>query len=132
MVKPVEITQLGAPQFRSPFADDAHESLGLARFKSEADCVPLHLTHYAGLPPADQMHFQVAGPRESLFFNPAATKAGVVTCGGLCPGLNNVIRSIYLELHYHYKVPEVLGFQYGYQGLDPASGYPPKIGRAHV
>jgi 6-phosphofructokinase 1 len=125
MIKPVEITQLGAPQFRSPFADDAHESLGLARFKSDADCVPLHLTHYAGLPPAVQTHFQVAGPRERIFFNPATTRAGIFTCGGLCPGLNNVIRSIFLELYYHYKVSEVLGFQYGYHGLNPMSGYPP-------
>ncbi len=125
MMKPAEITQLGPPRCRSPFADDAHESLDLARFKSDSDCVPLHLTHYEGLAPAGQSYFEVAGPRENLFFNPAATKAGIVTCGGLCPGLNNVIRSIFLELHYHYQVPEVLGFQYGYHGLNPSSGYPP-------
>lgn len=125
MVKPVEITQLGVPGFRSPFADDAHEALGLARFKSDTDCVPLHLAHYGGLPPAGQVYFEAAGPRERIYFDPAKTKAGIVTCGGLCPGLNNVIRSIFLELHYHYGVHDVLGFQYGYHGLNPESGYAP-------
>jgi len=124
-VKPAGIGQLGERRFRSPFADDAHEALGLARFKSDSDCVPLHLAHYGGLPPAGQVYFEVAGPREKIYFDPARTKAGIVTCGGLCPGLNNVIRSIFLELHYHYHLSELLGFQYGYHGLNPASGYPP-------
>jgi 6-phosphofructokinase 1 len=47
-----------------------------------------------------------------------------VTCGGLCPGLNNVIRSLFLELHHHYGVKEVLGFRGGYQGLAPAGPEP--------
>lgn len=121
----VKIHQLGATRFTSPFADDLHASLELARFKSDADCIPLHLTHYEGQPPSEQVHFQIAGPRRQIFFDPASTRAGIVTCGGLCPGLNNVIRSIFLELHYHYQVPSILGFQYGYHGLNPASGYPP-------
>ena len=125
MPVPVEIHQLGPCLSRSPFADDLHASLELARFKSDADCVPLHLTHYEGYPPSDQIYFQVAGPRREIFFDPASARAGIVTCGGLCPGLNNVIRSIFLELHYHYRVPSILGFQYGYHGLNPASGYPP-------
>jgi 6-phosphofructokinase 1 len=125
MPDPVGIYQLGLSQFTCPFADDLHAILELARFKSDADCVPLHLTHYEGEPPAGQVYFQVAGPRREIFFDPSTTRAGIVTCGGLCPGLNNVIRSIYLELHHHYQVPSVLGFQYGYHGLNPASGYPP-------
>jgi 6-phosphofructokinase 1 len=50
-----------------------------------------------------------------------------VTCGGLCPGLNNVIRSLFLELHHGYGVKEVLGFRNGYQGLDPARGAEPMV-----
>jgi 6-phosphofructokinase 1 len=65
--------------------------------------------------------FELAGPRAKLFFDPAQTRAGIVTCGGLCPGLNNVIRSLFLELHYGYGVRNVLGFRGGYGGLDPAS-----------
>jgi len=75
-----------------------------------------------GLPPSpdDELEFEVAGPRAKLFFDPSNVRAGIVTCGGLCPGLNNVIRSLFLELHHAYGVKEVLGFRDGYQGLDPA------------
>jgi 6-phosphofructokinase 1 len=69
--------------------------------------------------------FEAAGPRSRLFFDPKATSAGIVTCGGLCPGLNNVIRSLFFELHYGYGVTEVFGFRGGYAGLDPACGTPP-------
>jgi 6-phosphofructokinase 1 len=69
--------------------------------------------------------FEAAGPRERIFFNPKETVAGIITCGGLCPGLNNVIRSLFFELHYGYGVTEVFGFRGGYGGLDPACGVPP-------
>jgi 6-phosphofructokinase 1 len=71
------------------------------------------------------LQFQLAGPRAKLFFDAEKTRAGIVTCGGLCPGLNNVIRSLFLELHYGYGVAEVLGFRGGYSGLDPACGVEP-------
>src|ERR1700759_291237 len=67
------------------------------------------------------LHFELAGPRAKLFFDAKNTRAGIVTCGGLCPGLNNVIRSLFLELHYGYGVKEVIGFRGGYAGLDPAT-----------
>ena len=69
--------------------------------------------------------FELAGPRAKLYFDPKQTRAGIVTCGGLCPGLNNVIRSLYLELQYGYGVNEVLGFRGGYSGLDPSRGAKP-------
>ena len=58
-----------------------------------------------------------AGPRERLYFNPEKVVAGIVTCGGLCPGLNNVIRSIFMQIHYQYKVKNIIGFRYGYRGI---------------
>ncbi|MFH2141325.1 MAG: ATP-dependent 6-phosphofructokinase, partial [Bacteroidota bacterium] len=61
--------------------------------------------------------FEKAGPRENLFFEPAKTRVAIVTCGGLCPGLNNVIRSLVMELHHRYKVTRIIGIQYGYEGL---------------
>ena len=64
------------------------------------------------------LQFELAGPRSKLFFDPKKTRAGIVTCGGLCPGLNNVIRSLFLELYYGYGVRDVLGFRGGYCGLD--------------
>jgi 6-phosphofructokinase 1 len=79
------------------------------------------------------LQFELAGPREKLFFDAKKTRAGIVTCGGLCPGLNNVIRSLFLELHYGYGVAEVLGFRGGYSGLDPKCGVEPvKITPAFV
>ncbi len=59
-----------------------------------------------------------AGPRENIFFAPEKTTAAIVTCGGLCPGLNNVIRSIVLQLSYQYGVKKIIGFRYGYRGID--------------
>jgi 6-phosphofructokinase 1 len=65
------------------------------------------------------LQFELAGPRAKLFFDAKKTRAGIVTCGGLCPGLNTVIRSLFLELYYGYGVRDVLGFRGGYNGLDP-------------
>jgi 6-phosphofructokinase 1 len=61
--------------------------------------------------------FEAAGPRDRIFFDPADLSCGILTCGGLCPGLNNVVRAIVLELHYAYGVRHILGFRYGYAGL---------------
>ncbi len=68
--------------------------------------------------------FEKAGPKEYLFFEPAKTKVGIVTCGGLCPGLNNVIRSLVNELYYRYGISRILGIRYGYEGLNPAFNHP--------
>ena len=68
---------------------------------------------------------EVAGPREKIFFDPAELKCGIVTCGGLCPGLNDVIRAIVMSLHYHYDVKTILGFRYGYEGLSSRYGHVP-------
>lgn len=65
-----------------------------------------------------------AGPREKIYFNPAKVCAGVVTCGGLCPGLNDVIRAIVMCLWYHYGVKRICGFRYGYRGLISHFGLP--------
>lgn len=71
--------------------------------------------------------FERAGPREKIFFDPDEIKAGIVTCGGLCPGLNDVIRSIVLELEQWYRVRKIVGFRYGYAGLISNSKYQPVI-----
>jgi 6-phosphofructokinase 1 len=75
----------------------------------------------AGLMPVS---FEKAGPRENIYFEPAKTKVGIVTCGGLCPGLNNVIRSLVNELYYRYGISRVLGFKYGYEGLISKYNHP--------
>ena len=68
--------------------------------------------------------FEKAGPRENIYFEPAKTKVGIVTCGGLCPGLNNVIRSLVNELYYRYGISRVLGIKYGYEGLISKYNHP--------
>jgi 6-phosphofructokinase 1 len=72
-------------------------------------------------PPA----MECAGPRDRLFFDPSTLACGIVTCGGICPGLNDVIRSVVLSLHHHYGVAKVYGFRYGYEGLVRRYGHEP-------
>jgi 6-phosphofructokinase 1 len=74
---------------------------------------------------SDPLSFEAAGPRKKLFFDPSELSCGIVTCGGLCPGINDVIRSIVMGLHFHYGVKQIYGFRYGYQGLNPAYGHEP-------
>jgi 6-phosphofructokinase 1 len=71
----------------------------------------------------DPLSFEAAGPRKKLYFDPSKLSCGIVTCGGLCPGINDVIRSIVMGLHFHYGVKHIYGFPYGYQGLNPAYGH---------
>ena len=70
-----------------------------------------------GLPVEQLPSFEPAGARRRIFFDPSKTRAGIVTCGGLCPGLNDVIRALVLELSFHYGVRKIHGFRNGYQGF---------------
>jgi 6-phosphofructokinase 1 len=74
---------------------------------------------------ADAPSFELAGPRDRLFFDPATLRAGVVTCGGLCPGLNNVIRGLVVEFYHGYGIQHIYGFRYGYEGLVKRSNIEP-------
>jgi len=68
--------------------------------------------------------FEKAGPRKHLYFDPSNTRAAIVTCGGLCPGLNDVIRSVVNELYYRYKVDKIIGVQYGFEGFISKYNHP--------
>lgn len=68
---------------------------------------------------------ELAGPRERIFFDPSKLKCGIVTCGGICPGVNEVIRSLVMSLFYHYGVKTVFGFPYGFEGLTWRYGHTP-------
>ena len=75
----------------------------------------------------DSTAFELAGPRERIFFDPPQSRAAIVTCGGLCPGINNVIRTLYFELTTNYGLASVLGIRFGFQGLNPDVAHPPII-----
>jgi 6-phosphofructokinase 1 len=70
-----------------------------------------------GTAQAPEEGFEVAGPRAKIFFDPAATRAAIVTCGGLCPGINAVIRAVVMQLWHRYKCHDILGIRYGFGGL---------------
>ncbi len=67
---------------------------------------------------------EMAGPRQKIFFSPTHVHAGIMTCGGLCPGLNDVIRAVTRCLWYRYGVRRISGIRYGYQGLLPENQIP--------
>jgi 6-phosphofructokinase 1 len=73
------------------------------------------------------LSFEKAGPRKNIYHDPPWSKAAILTAGGLCPGLNDVIKGLTYTLKAHYKVPIVYGLRYGYQGLIPDFGHEPLI-----
>lgn len=121
----VPIESLGPARFPSPLPLADAPGRGLGLFASDETGV--RGTNEIGGPggQSSDLIFEKAGPRSRLYFDPAQVRAAIVTCGGLCPGLNNVIRSLFMELHFNYKVRQVLGIRNGYLGLDPARGPSP-------
>ncbi len=129
------VEQLGTASLPSPliqrgqrFTDEAHRVL-LSPFAH-------HLEEWLARnekPPS----FEPAGPRRNLYFPPDKVSCGIVTCGGLCPGVNDVIRSVVLTLRNGYGVRRILGFRYGYAGLssqrheDPVFLEPDELKRIH-
>ncbi len=123
----LQIKQLGPPLLDSPLTAYQGPSGESFRFASDDERVQASITNRSlphGL--AAGSSFEQAGARRNIFFNPAQTTAAIVTCGGLCPGLNDVIRAIVLELHHWYRIDRVLGIQYGYEGLTPQTDMPPR------
>lgn len=119
----VPITHLGPCIYSSPI----HQIGGVeAPFKEDHLDRVLYDSSLRGLEAPDRaMSFEEAGPREQLFFDPAKTTVGIVTCGGLCPGLNDIIRGIVNQCHRQYGVSRTLGFRYGYEGLVQRYGHTP-------
>lgn len=76
-----------------------------------------------GLSASELPGFEPAGPRKKIYFDPSKTRAGIVTCGGLCPGFNDVIRALVMELTFRYGVRKITGFRNGYQGFTARHGH---------
>ena len=116
-----DIVRLGEPTLDSPLRDIifVSDEERVAFFSDPA--VNARLRQAGKTPPA----YSVAGPRSRIYHDPLWTRAAIVTCGGLCPGLNDVIRSLVNTLYFTYGVDNVFGIQYGYRGLVPKYGLKP-------
>jgi 6-phosphofructokinase 1 len=119
------IEELGKPSIPSPIK--MSRTLGdrianyvtddkFMRFGTEVIPGPQH--------PVKKNHvLEYAGPRELIYYAPAQVHAGIVSCGGLCPGINDVIRALVRCLWYRYGVTRISGIRYGYKGFLPESQY---------
>jgi len=111
-----KIQRLGEATVPSPLAVPSKETLveDSERLLVNPYLEPVRDAFARGELPAT---FELAGPRQLLFFDPRETRAAIATCGGICPGLNDVVRALVIGLRDRYGVPEVLGVRHGYQGL---------------
>jgi 6-phosphofructokinase 1 len=125
--KRFDIPTLGKAEVLSPLELSKVQGDNIFNFVNDQDRLVLDLSleeYRRSLKEGNEpLCLEKAGPREHLFFDPKTTKAAIVTCGGLCPGINNVIRGIVMALHYFYGVREIVGVRYGYEGLNPDFGH---------
>jgi 6-phosphofructokinase 1 len=119
-----EVPTLGSCAIASPLQLSTMPGDSLSDFTPD-DARILYDPRFRGDEPICPLWLEYAGARQHLYFDPANVKAAIVTCGGLSPGINNVVRTIVLELMHNYGVPEVLGIRFGFEGLNPHVGRPP-------
>ncbi|NOZ39270.1 MAG: ATP-dependent 6-phosphofructokinase [Planctomycetes bacterium] len=120
----LEVSTLGPCRHKSPLVRSLRTGEGVGTYVPD-DMRVLYEPRFRLGEKINMLSFQRAGAREDIFFEPAKTRAAIVTCGGLCPGINNVIRGLVQELTYNYGVATILGIRYGYQGLNAEEGRPP-------
>ncbi len=122
MASPFEIRRLGPARVPSPLLLKKEATGAAIRFANDEERVlyDIDITRPdMALASAELGELEKAGPRDALFFAPGRVHAAVVTCGGLCPGLNDVIRSIVMTLWGQYGVRRISGVRFGYRGLLP-------------
>jgi hypothetical protein len=128
----LHVDRLGECHYASPLPLTARAGRDAACFLADDARVALDI-ECSERKASPLLFVERAGPRERLHFDATSVRAAIVTCGGLCPGINNAVRAIVLELHHRYRVPEIVGFRYGYEGLDPQSQIEPlKLGPEEV
>lgn len=119
----LSIERIGEPTLHSPMVGirfiNNTERVSLCTDAKKTEEIILSGKHLPSL--------ESAGPREMIFHDPAWTRAAIVTCGGLCPGLNNVIKGLVQVLWFDYGVQNIFGIPYGYRGLNPSYGHPPIV-----
>jgi len=119
------VESLGEAKIPSPIKMSEVNGDGFANYVSDDDrilyCIDTVKDSDGKRIPKSEDTVELAGPRRKIYFNPAHVHAAICTCGGICPGLNNVIRAIVRCLWYRYGVRRISGIRYGYQGLLPTS-----------
>lgn len=122
------IASLGEAKINSPIKMSREADDGLADYVSDHQRVYYGIDAFINEQGEEVPQFhdtvEVAGPREKIYFNPAHVHAAIATCGGICPGLNNVIRAVVRCFWYRYNVRRISGIRFGYQGLLENSPYP--------
>ena len=125
----LQVRQLGECRHESALAKYVGGRRTNDHYVEESDRVlfddTIQLLESHGVPLSEVPTLEPGGPRRKVFHAPGATRAGIVTCGGLCPGLNDVIRGLVMELKTHYGVSDVVGFRNGFAGLVAAHGHDP-------
>ena len=122
MPAPHPIKTLGPCRIASPLPLNRDPKARDFRFVEDGSVV-LHSVREALGTTEPSPPFQMAGPCADIFFDPPKLHVGIVTCGGLCPGINNVIRTLVMQLHHNYGVRNIHGFCYGFQGFIPKYGH---------
>jgi 6-phosphofructokinase 1 len=118
------IPQVSESTFPTPLKFAGRDPSATIRYRKDSDRVRVYPCITLDDAEKYDATFERAGPREQIMGDPAQMTAAIMTCGGLCPGLNDVIRGLVMSLRHHYDVQNILGIRYGYAGLTPA-GQPP-------
>ncbi|XP_050216994.1 ATP-dependent 6-phosphofructokinase 3-like [Mercurialis annua] len=115
------------PTYSNYLQDNPAYSVVKQYFVHTDDSVPQKIVVHKDSPRGT--HFRRAGPRQKVYFDSDEVHACIVTCGGLCPGLNTVIREIVCGLYHMYGVTRVLGIEGGYKGFYARNTIPlsPKV-----
>ncbi|MDR3356672.1 MAG: ATP-dependent 6-phosphofructokinase [Spirochaetaceae bacterium] len=119
------VEELGPRNILSPITMSKNRGDFIANYVSDDDLIRFDTNVKLGEQPAIERGavLEKAGPREMIYFMPEHVHAGIVTCGGLCPGINDVIRAVVRCLWYHYRVRRITGISYGYKGFLPEYSY---------
>jgi 6-phosphofructokinase 1 len=123
------IEELGKRNIPSPIKMSKYQGDLVANYVTDDQFIMLEPVAKLGAQPSLKRSqvLEVAGPRERLYFQPEHVHAGIVSCGGLCPGINDVIRAIVRCLYERYGVTRITGIRYGYKGFLPSYRFTPRI-----